>query len=214
MINISVLSSDLLFACMLKSEIETLGREYSVKINEYDSEPTVPEMIILDLDSVYANSSLPECDIIGFFKNDMVLRSDITSRCKTVLHRPFSNERLKNIVEALSAGKDSYVAEASDKIINISIPPSDVRLRIDEEECSAYFDGRKIHLSNNEYAILNKLLMHTSEPVSREELNSVLSSSGGNMCDVYVCHLRTKLESGRSERFIFTVRGKGYMLKI
>ena len=91
-------------------------------------------------------------------------------------------------------------------------PKEEVRLRLDKE--SVYLDGKRIGLSGNEFALLKLLYDNLLTPVGREELNEVLSSSDGNMCDVYICRLRTKLEKSGSEKFIFTVRGKGYMLKI
>ena len=85
---------------------------------------------------------------------------------------------------------------------------------LDSDESSLELFGKKVHLSKNEYAMLDKLAENVGLPVSREELNKVLSSSVGNMCDVYICHLRAKLESVSDKKLIFTVREKGYMLKI
>jgi DNA-binding response OmpR family regulator len=62
--------------------------------------------------------------------------------------------------------------------------------------------------------MLTLLYERAGEPVSREELSAVLSSSEGNMCDVYICKLRTKLESVSNRKLIYTVRSKGYALKL
>ena len=42
----------------------------------------------------------------------------------------------------------------------------------------------------------------------------ILGKDSGNMCDVYICKLRSKLSSVSNEKVIFTVRNKGYMLKL
>lgn len=189
MIKISVVSEDRLFASMLCSEIESLGKDYTALLNEADG----AALVILDLDTDN-DQVLPDVDVIGFSRKEIS-----RDGCHTVLHRPFLMETFKDIVLDL-------VSE--EKIIR------EPELSMDDIDKNVYIGGRKIHLSSNEYAIMKKLSENLSQPVSREELGSVLSSSEGNMCDAYVCRLRTKLEKNRSERFIFTVRGKGYMLKI
>lgn len=53
------------------------------------------------------------------------------------------------------------------------------------------------------------------EVLSRERIREELGkgeSKGGNLCDVYICHLRKKLETPSGRRLIFTVRGEGYSL--
>ena len=72
--------------------------------------------------------------------------------------------------------------------------------------------GRSITLSNHEMKILTRLCESAREPVSREELNTLLGASGGNIADVYVCRLRKKLEEIDGRRVIFTVRSKGYKI--
>lgn len=190
MIKISVVSEDKLFASMLCSEIESLGNEYTALLNETNG----AELIILDLDSLDETQTLPDVKVIGFSRKETSYHD-----CHTMLHRPFLMETFKSIVLGIVSGEK--VARAPE-------------FSIDDKDKSVYLGGRKIHLSSNEYAIMKKLSENLSQPVSREELGEVLSSSEGNMCDAYVCRLRTKLEKNRPERFIFTVRGKGYMLKI
>lgn len=74
--------------------------------------------------------------------------------------------------------------------------------------------GRSITLSNHEMKILTRLCESAREPVSREELNTLLGASGGNISDVYVCRLRKKLEEIDGRRVIFTVRSKGYKITV
>ncbi|MNN97485.1 Transcriptional activator protein CzcR [compost metagenome] len=37
-------------------------------------------------------------------------------------------------------------------------------------------------------------------------------STGTNVVDVYIRHLRTKIDKGQTKKLIHTVRGKGYMV--
>ena len=83
-----------------------------------------------------------------------------------------------------------------------------------DENNNIVFCGNRIHLSKNEYDILSLLDKKRSEPVSREEINRVLGGECGNMCDVYICRIRRKLSAFRNEKLIYTVRNRGYMLKL
>lgn len=202
---------DALFAAMLRGELESMGREYSVKINEYEAVigrtvENARELLIVDLDGDYASMSFPNGEVIGFSRFENELPNEIKNRCKLILHRPFLMDTLYHAVKSVSLGSDNISPSFSER------PKK--RIRLDPDSASVELDGKTIRLSENEMALLELLLDREGSPVSREELGSCLSSSGGNMGDVYICHLRSKLENGGSERFIYTVRGKGYMLKM
>jgi len=70
----------------------------------------------------------------------------------------------------------------------------------------------KILLSEAEYKLLYALYEAGGEAVARADLDRLLGSEGSNMTDVYICHLRSKLEKPFSVRLIHTARGKGYYL--
>ena len=204
LMKIYVLSNDTLFARMLVIEIEAMRRNYTVILNNYDHSDR-DALIILDLDSPYASGSFETANIIGFSKNEKSISPERVEKCRVLLHRPFLIDKFLEHVESLciSDGKELVRSEKrhSERLCFLR----DGLITLDE---------RGIHLSENEYALLMRLNDRKGYPVSRDELSSVLSSSDGNICDVYICKLRSKLESGSSERFIYTVRSKGYMLKI
>lgn len=73
-------------------------------------------------------------------------------------------------------------------------------------------DGRTIDLTAREFALLETLLRHAGQVLSREQLLSHVwgydFDPGSNVVDVYIRYLRRKLGDGRIE----TVRGMGYRL--
>ncbi len=79
--------------------------------------------------------------------------------------------------------------------------------------------GEEVHsLSGREFALLDMLLRHRGEVVSRGRLlDRVWGMSHDpttNVVDVYVGYLRRKLDGGRAgESVIETVRGRGYRLR-
>ena len=120
-----------------------------------------------------------------------------------VLRRPVLVSELRDAVAGLldrPAGASAAVQAA----------PKPSRLTLDEKKRAAYLGGREVGLSENEFAVLSLLFERRGEAVSREELLCAIGGAG-NEADVYVCHLRRKLESG-GRRVIFTVRGRGYKL--
>ena len=76
--------------------------------------------------------------------------------------------------------------------------------------------GGTIRLTAGEAALLAALARKPHEVLSREEIAAVLGmdDAGERAVDVQVTRLRRKIESDpREPRFLFTVRGRGYVLK-
>lgn len=82
----------------------------------------------------------------------------------------------------------------------------------DNCENTVRYSDRYIQLSDCEMTVLQRLCKSCGEPVSREELNSLLGAQKGNIADVYICRLRKKLEPEDGKRLIFTVRSRGYKI--
>lgn len=78
-------------------------------------------------------------------------------------------------------------------------------------------DGREIHLSAREYALLEYMMLNKSRVLSREKIvNHVWGydyEGGMNIVDVYMNYLRKKIDEGYSEKLIRTVRGIGYTMR-
>lgn len=87
---------------------------------------------------------------------------------------------------------------------------NDMFIFLNPDKNEAVLHGNRIQLSKNEFSILRVLCENSGKTVIREDIMKLLGASEGNISDVYICHLRRKLESGCKQRFIFTERGKGY----
>lgn len=77
--------------------------------------------------------------------------------------------------------------------------------------------GQVIDLTAKEYAILNALAQHAGQVLTRFQLAKHLghddAEKASNLLDVYVSHLRKKIDEGSSLPLILTVRGRGYCLR-
>ena len=75
---------------------------------------------------------------------------------------------------------------------------------------SVIFNNTIVSLSDYELRVLTLLCENAGKCVSREEISEALGAEDGNIAEVYICHLRRKLEAPFGIKVIHTVRGKGY----
>ncbi len=77
--------------------------------------------------------------------------------------------------------------------------------------------GREISLTAKEFDILEYLMQNEGRVLSRDKLSNHIWNydydGGSNVIDVYVHHLRKKIDDGFDEKKIITVKGAGYMVK-
>ncbi len=122
------------------------------------------------------------------------------------LVKPFAFEELLARVHALVRRK--YTTPST--VIRIA------DLEIDTVARRVRRGGRDIDLSAREYALLEFLSFRAGHFVTRteicEHLYDFTAELNSNVIDVYVNHLRRKLEFGGKSRLLHTKRGMGYML--
>jgi len=89
-------------------------------------------------------------------------------------------------------------------------------MEIDTLKRVAQRAGRRIELSNREYAMLELLASRAGQVVTRsdiwEHVYEFDSAADSNVVDVFIGHLRRKLEQEGLPRLIQTRRGHGYVL--
>ncbi|HEU4387748.1 MAG TPA: winged helix-turn-helix domain-containing protein, partial [Blastocatellia bacterium] len=76
--------------------------------------------------------------------------------------------------------------------------------------------GQRIELTAKEYSLLEYLAANTGRVLSRtmiiEHVWDQSFDGATNIVDVYVRHLRSKVDEGFSNKLIRTVRGVGYKI--
>jgi heavy metal response regulator len=77
--------------------------------------------------------------------------------------------------------------------------------------------GKKVDLTAKEYALLEYLMRHVDRVVTRTMISEHVwdyhFDPMTNVIDVYVNHLRSKIDVDSSQKLIHTVRGVGYILR-
>jgi heavy metal response regulator len=76
---------------------------------------------------------------------------------------------------------------------------------------------KKVELTAKEYALLEYLMRHVDHVVTRTMISEHVwdyhFDPMTNVIDVYVNHLRSKIDTDSSQKLIHTVRGVGYILR-
>ena len=90
-------------------------------------------------------------------------------------------------------------------------------LLVDCQRRTASRGGKEIILSAKEFSMLEYLIANQGIVLSREKLLNHLwdydYEGSSNMIDVYIRHLRKKIDQGHEVKLIHTVRGVGYVLR-
>ena len=124
------------------------------------------------------------------------------------LAKPFDYDELLARVKALLRRASIRAGETIMRVGDLSIDP------ISREVTRA---GRKLALTQKEYALLEYLMRHAGIPVTREQISEQVWKQPfdptTNIVDVYINYLRKKLETDGGTPLVHTVRGVGYVLR-
>ena len=190
-----------------------MGREALEMVRRYDY-----DLILLDL-------MLP--DIEGY----EVVRRMRAARLATPVIVLSSLCRPQAKVKAFAVGADDFITIPFDHaelvarmqaILRRSKGYSEPTLRVgslqlnlDSREVAV--DGRPVHLTGKEYAILELLVLRKGMVLTKDaflnHLYGGMDEPEMKIIDVFICKLRKKLQSAGAGHLIGTVWGRGYMLR-
>ncbi|MFI5253545.1 MAG: heavy metal response regulator transcription factor [Bacteroidota bacterium] len=176
------------------------------------------DLIILDL-------LLPKKDGIT------VLRSIRGHRINTPVLVLTAKSATEHKVEGLDSGADDYLTKpfafeellararsllrrgAAEKSTLLKVGD----LHLDTITHKAQREGKTIQLTAKEYSLLEYMMRNINRVLTRtlisEHIWNYNFDTGTNVIDVYVNHLRSKVDDGFPKKYIHTVRGVGYVLK-
>ena len=121
--------------------------------------------------------------------------------------KPFAFEELLARVEALSRRPRARISPV--------LKVADLSLNLDTREVSR--DGHPIELTPKEYTVLEYLMRHAGQVVTRTILlDNVWNyhfDPKTNVVESHLSRLRTKIDKGFTPELIHTVRGAGYCLR-
>src|SRR5438477_12489767 len=175
------------------------------------------DMVLLDL-NLNGAASLDVLRGIGAKKPDM-----------PVMLLTGTNQ-LDDRIRGLDGGADDYVtkpfafAELAARIravLRRGARPGQAMLQVDDLKLdrlthTVQRGGRSIDLSPKEFALLEFLMIHRGQAVSRsaivEHVWKLNFDTMTNVVDVYINYLRRKIDTGNDRALIRTIRGVGYQI--
>ena len=160
-----------------------------------------------------------------------VLRELRAAKCRARVLMLTARDSVQDRVQGLDSGADDYLvkpfafAEFLARVRSLlrrgtEDDPVELRaldLTLDLKTRKVTRAGKPAALSAKEFAVLEYLLRHPNEVVTRTRLAEHVwdenFDSFSNVIDVTVYHLREKVDRGFQPALIHTVRGVGYILK-
>jgi DNA-binding response OmpR family regulator len=177
------------------------------------------DLMILDL-------GLPDSAAINVLRRIRRQQNDVSILVLT------AHEDIESKVEIFKAGADDYLttpfaptelAARIQALLRRTRASEEAFLRVSDLELNRLTrqvrrGGKRIDLSPKEYALLEHLLLNAGRPMTRSLLveKSWGQSFDGltNVVDVYIRHLRRKMDESYEPKLIRTIRGLGYILDL
>ena len=202
---IAIVSSNEKFLRFFELECGVWGfkTERKKELNEYTDKYV---LVVLDKDTVSEISASLDCLRINFSVKNTQNEIEFGEKlyCQDLCW-PVSVKTIGALMEKLYLGDVPQKTSFEDSEENYIFYAN-------SEDGAVWYKNKKICLSASEMKVLVCLCSAKGVPVSREQINGLFDTDRGNIGDVYICHLRKKLEEPFSCKLIYTVRGKGYRI--
>jgi len=178
------------------------------------------------------NYDLIILDILLPRKDGITLLRDLRAKqVNTPVLMLTAKDSIDNKVEGLDSGADDYLTKpfafaellarvrsllrrgATEKSTVLKVAD----LQLDTVTHKAKRAEKTIELTGKEYSLLEYFMRNVNRVLTRtlisEHIWNYNFDTGTNVVDVYVNHLRSKIDDGFEKKLFYTVRGVGYVLK-
>lgn len=181
---------------------------------------------LYDYDIILLDLNLP--DMHGYD----VLRQLRTSKVRTPVLVLTGLKEIENVVKALGSGADDYVTKPFHKqelvarihaIIRRSQGHAESiiktgKLSINLDAKTVEVEGKPLHLTGKEYAMLELLSLRRGNTLTKEmflnHLYNGMDEPEAKIIDVFICKIRKKImDATGGDNYIHTEWGRGYVLR-
>ncbi len=193
----------------------------------HDGEDGLYQALVEEYDAIILDVMLPGKD--GF----AVARELRAKGRTTPILMLTARDAIPDRVAGLDAGADDYLVKpfalsellarlrALDRRARMSAAEPHVLrvgdLELDLRAREARRQGRRIELTAKEFALLEALMRHPGQVLTRSQLLDMVwhydAAIESNIVDTYIHYLRTKIDKDFEPKLIRTVRGAGYAIR-
>ena len=158
---------------------------------------------VVDLDGKLVGTVPEHVRVLGLCRDPEALSLRARRLAHVLYRRPFCMADLRTEIASLG-GTMQVQAPAPAKVQNNAL------ILLEDSRC-VLMGNRQISLTDKEFSVLSLLVQKGDQGMSKQELSALLNCGETNEGQVYICHLRRKLEQAFDVRLIKTVRNKGYV---
>ena len=213
MYRIFVVEDDAVIASAVQRHLESWGYQVAcaVRFDDVLSDFAAfdPQLVLLDISLPFFNGYHWCREIRKVSKVPILFLTSASDDMNLVLAKPFHLQVLSAKVQAMlrrayDFAGTAHLLSCGGAVLNVS-------------DGTLTANGQRVELTRNEFKILQLLLEHRGEIVSREAIMTRLWESDSfvdeNTLTVNVARLRKKLESAGLTDFIRTRKGAGYLVE-
>ena len=176
-------------------------------LRRLQKEKNTPVILLTARDSVMDKVSGLDAGAVDYITKPFAIEELLARIRVAIKHRII--ERGTEKQNSSEGVEKDYKAE--DGVLSIG------RLVLDEKKRRVTYDGQEISLVNREFLMLKTLMENKDIVLSRDTLLEKVCGfdyvGETNIVDVYVRHLRAKIDETYGIKLIHTVRGAGYVIK-
>ncbi|WP_075876578.1 response regulator transcription factor [Merdibacter massiliensis] len=203
---------------------QRLTKEHYSVDSCYDGEEAIDYIRMADYDAIILDIMMPKIDGLTVLRT---LRENGNNVAVLLLT---AKDSIDDRVKGLDAGADDYLIkpfafeELSARLRVLLRTPQqkqnelrvgDLCVSLDTHQVTR--SGKEITLSSKEYTLLCYMMRNAGNVLTRERLEQHVwnydYTGASNVIDVYIRHLRKKIDDGFDQKLIHTIRGHGYVLK-
>ena len=176
-------------------------------LRRLQKEKDTPVILLTARDSVMDKVSGLDAGAVDYITKPFAIE-ELLARIRVALKHRIIETKTEDYSTSENKGSSH---KPQDEVLTIG------KLVLDEKKRRVTYDGQEISLVNREFLMLKTLMENKDIVLSRDTLLEKVCGfdyvGETNIVDVYVRHLRSKIDEAYGIKLIHTVRGAGYVIK-
>ena len=176
-------------------------------LRRLQKEKDTPVILLTARDSVMDKVAGLDAGAVDYITKPFAIE-ELLARIRVAIKHRLIEDKVEDHSSSENKGSTN---KSHDEVLSIG------KLILDEKKRRVTYDGQEISLVNREFLMLKTLMENKDIVLSRDTLLEKVCGfdyvGETNIVDVYVRHLRSKIDEVYGIKLIHTVRGAGYVIK-